>query len=439
MAFLIRTVSNTTGRYVSVEHDDTFSIALSAFAEAVGRYEPERGSFLPFAGLVIQSRLRTYMEREEVVSLDAMSEAGQEAAAPEAEEESDLHEEIVLLQSELSLFGLTLETLADEAPHHQDTRERALDIAERSSQDAPTVEETYRKRKLPVRRVARLCGATEKIVKGSLLIGYALIGGEEDPATLRSIQAFFSEQSVVCLSGAAGDIHAADGQSVSLGRYLIARMENEDLDEILEELPPETIGELLEETPAWSSHPEFQEALEEQLEKQTEDEEPDSGSEEPEEDPEQSEVPSEESEEDPERPERKEELEQSEVPPEEPEEDPEDASSGADGEVGQPDRSPTKQSEREDAPDEREQAPNPEDSGDPSESRPGEGPADGEEAEAPVDRNTLESGGAAEEDDPENGEQPEEKTDGPEPSESETNKEADTSGAETDGDAEPGE
>lgn len=171
MAFLIRTVSNTTGRYVSVEHDDTFSIALSAFAEAVGRYEPERGSFLPFAGLVIQSRLRTYMERErrreETVSLDAMSEAGQEAAAPEAEEESDLHEEIVLLQRELSLFGLTLETLADEAPRHQDTRERALDIAERSSQDAPTVEETYRKRKLPVRRVARLCGATEKIVKGS--------------------------------------------------------------------------------------------------------------------------------------------------------------------------------------------------------------------------------------------------------------------------------
>lgn len=34
MAFLIRTVSHFTGRYVSVENDDEFSIALSAFAEA---------------------------------------------------------------------------------------------------------------------------------------------------------------------------------------------------------------------------------------------------------------------------------------------------------------------------------------------------------------------------------------------------------------------
>ena len=298
---------------------------------------------------------------------------------------------------------------------------------------------------------------------GSLLIGYALIGGgEEDPATLRSIQAFFSEQPVVCLSGAAGDIHAADGQSVSLGRYLIARMENEDLDEILEELPPETIGKLLEETPAWSSHPEFQEALEEQLEKQTEDEEQDSGPEEPDEEPERPEPPSEEPDEEPERletpseepdeePERpeppseepEEDPERPETPSEEPEEEPEEASPSADGEAGQPDRSPAEQPEREDAPDEGEQAQSPEDSGDPPESRPGEGPSDGEEGEAPADRNDLESGGAAGEDGPEKGEQtqdqPEDETDGAEPSESETNEEADTSGAEADEDAEPAE
>lgn len=35
MAFLIRTVSNFTGKYVSIENDDEFSIALIAFTEAV--------------------------------------------------------------------------------------------------------------------------------------------------------------------------------------------------------------------------------------------------------------------------------------------------------------------------------------------------------------------------------------------------------------------
>lgn len=60
MAFLIRTVSNFTGRYVSVENDDEFSIALSAFAEAVECYDEKRGQFLGFAKLVIESRLKNY-------------------------------------------------------------------------------------------------------------------------------------------------------------------------------------------------------------------------------------------------------------------------------------------------------------------------------------------------------------------------------------------
>ena len=58
-AFIIRIVSRMTGRYVYVEHDDEFSIALAAFAEAVERYEREKGDFLSFAKLVIQSRLKT--------------------------------------------------------------------------------------------------------------------------------------------------------------------------------------------------------------------------------------------------------------------------------------------------------------------------------------------------------------------------------------------
>lgn len=114
-AFLIRTVSETTGRYVSVEHDDEFSIALSAFAEAIERYQPERGSFLAFAGLVIQSRLRTYLAREHryenEVSLEELSENGQEFSSPDYEEKEDLLQEIHLFQDELSIFSLDLEML----------------------------------------------------------------------------------------------------------------------------------------------------------------------------------------------------------------------------------------------------------------------------------------------------------------------------------------
>ena len=173
MGFIIRTVSNMTGRYVSTENDDEFSIALSAFAEAVERYRPERGAFLSFAGLVIRSRLSTYLEREkryqDTVSLEGLAENGQEPEAPLKEDHSDFQEEIYQFQKELSLFALTLEDLAENSPRHHDTRERAVTIAEKSSREQVIVDETYRKRKLPIRRVAKFCSVSEKIVKDSKL------------------------------------------------------------------------------------------------------------------------------------------------------------------------------------------------------------------------------------------------------------------------------
>ena len=171
MAFLIRTVSHFTGRYVSVENDEEFSIALMAFTEAVTKYNEDRGNFLGFAKLVIESRLKTYLGKKRnessEVSLEAMQEDGIDFAEEKKEDNSSLHEEIIQYREELLLFGLTLEILADRAPKHSDTRKRAVTVAETASEDKETVEETYLKKKLPIRKVARLSNVTEKIVKGS--------------------------------------------------------------------------------------------------------------------------------------------------------------------------------------------------------------------------------------------------------------------------------
>ena len=173
MAFIIRTVSSLTGRYVAVENDEEFSIALSAFAEAVAKYDEKRGSFLGFAKLVMESRLKTYLAREKTrpreASLDSLYENGQDF--PDEREDvgrtDHLREEVILYKEELALFGLTLEILADEAPKHRDTRENALDIAQIASNDPPTVKATYEKKRLPVRAVARIAQVTEKVVKRS--------------------------------------------------------------------------------------------------------------------------------------------------------------------------------------------------------------------------------------------------------------------------------
>ncbi len=78
MAFIIRTTSNFTGRYITIENDDEFSIALLAFQEAVEKYDEKKGSFLSYAKLVIESRLLNFAERKsnqnKPLSLDILQE-----------------------------------------------------------------------------------------------------------------------------------------------------------------------------------------------------------------------------------------------------------------------------------------------------------------------------------------------------------------------------
>lgn len=171
MPFIIRTISSMTGNYVSVQQDEEFSVALSAFAEAVERFDGERGTFLSYAGLVIRSRLKTHLEQErhrqrEELSLKAMEESGT-VLMDSRTEGNNLREEILIYREELQKFGLSLEDLVDHSPKHRDTRHRAVEAARTASEDKKIVARTYEKKKLPIRAVAVLCNLSEKIIKTS--------------------------------------------------------------------------------------------------------------------------------------------------------------------------------------------------------------------------------------------------------------------------------
>ena len=180
LPYIIRTISSLTGRYVSVDHDEEFVIALNAFAEAIRRYDSTRGSFLNYAGLVIRSRLLNFLREEQktsnCVSLDALLELGYE---PEVRgfADDELRGEIQMYQSELEKFGLSLDAMVQYSPNHRNTRETAVLVAEQAGRDEKIVSDTYRKRKLPIRPVALLCHVTEKIVKTSknFILGTMLI------------------------------------------------------------------------------------------------------------------------------------------------------------------------------------------------------------------------------------------------------------------------
>lgn len=67
--YIMRCVSTVSNHYIT-KSDDEWSVALSAFVEAVHDYDLQKGSFLAFAKLVIQRRIVDYIRKNKKYNLE---------------------------------------------------------------------------------------------------------------------------------------------------------------------------------------------------------------------------------------------------------------------------------------------------------------------------------------------------------------------------------
>lgn len=173
MPFIIKSISDVTGRYVSCENDEELSVGLLGFHEAIERYDNEKGHFLSYAKLVIGSRIKNYLKSEnkhQHSSLEELLDKGLEIKDEYLEEKDDngiLLEEINKLKNEISSFGFTLEDLANEAPKQQATRINAISLSEKISKEEELTSFMYIKRRLPIKRIVLQFSVTEKVIKRS--------------------------------------------------------------------------------------------------------------------------------------------------------------------------------------------------------------------------------------------------------------------------------
>ncbi|WP_297422266.1 RNA polymerase sigma factor SigI [Clostridium sp.] len=173
MPFIIKSISDVTGRYVSCENDEELSIALLGFHEAIERYDNEKGHFLSFAKLVIASRIKNYLKGEnkhQHSSFEELVDKGLEIKDEYIEQEQDnsiLVDEINRLKSEISSFGFTLEDLVNEAPKQQATRKNAILLSEEISKEEEFISFMYLKKRLPIKRIVLKYSVTEKVIKRS--------------------------------------------------------------------------------------------------------------------------------------------------------------------------------------------------------------------------------------------------------------------------------
>ncbi|SHH95156.1 RNA polymerase sigma factor [Clostridium collagenovorans DSM 3089] len=174
MPLIIKTISSITGKYVSIENDEEFSVGLMAFVEAMEKYEESKGAFPSFAKLVISSRIKTYLikenKRSRETSMEELMNSGIELSSEYSnpiEDKEELKTEISKFKVELSEFGLSLEDLVQEAPKHEDTRRNAINISEKVSKDEPLTTFIFGKKRLPIKQISLKYTVTEKILKRS--------------------------------------------------------------------------------------------------------------------------------------------------------------------------------------------------------------------------------------------------------------------------------
>ncbi|MGX7406078.1 hypothetical protein [Aerococcus urinaehominis] len=76
-------------------------------------------------------------------------------------------EEIEDWQDDLASFGISLDHLADQSPKHEDTRQRAINISEKSAGHPPITKPLYQKKRLPIKLTAEFNQVSQKVIQGS--------------------------------------------------------------------------------------------------------------------------------------------------------------------------------------------------------------------------------------------------------------------------------
>ena len=171
LPFIIKTVSDSKNSYVEIENDEEFSIGLIAFNEAIEKYNITKGPFLPFAKMVIISRLNNHYQKENKnkhLPIEEIIETG-------VYSDNDLALEIDEFEKELLKFGMDFEFLVENTPKHKDTRYKAFETGEKIYEEEDLVELTFNKKKLPMKKIAERFFISVKFLKGSKYIIIAVL------------------------------------------------------------------------------------------------------------------------------------------------------------------------------------------------------------------------------------------------------------------------
>lgn len=180
--FMKKTASFVCKRYIQ-EQDDEYSIAISAFHEAILHFEADKNaSFLTFAHLLIRRKLIDFIRKEArrkeftLGQTSSQFEDEQDAFSVlesshsfeqfTAEQQADERRtQILAYETLLKPFGLTFQELVKASPSHEDTRQTAIQIAQIIAESDDFYETFLAKKRLPMKELEELVSVSRKTIE----------------------------------------------------------------------------------------------------------------------------------------------------------------------------------------------------------------------------------------------------------------------------------
>lgn len=164
--FIIKATSDVLNRYIQIENDEEFMVALEAFNEAINRYKKDKGKFLTFSKVVIRSRISDYLKGKEI-DIDYEKDVNEKESNESIEDQVSLNFEIKRFRKILKDYDLSFDTLTENNPTHKKTRCRCFLIAKKVAEDESLVQWIKAKKRLPVTRLSREYNASKRMIKYS--------------------------------------------------------------------------------------------------------------------------------------------------------------------------------------------------------------------------------------------------------------------------------
>ncbi|WP_238322968.1 RNA polymerase sigma factor SigI [Gorillibacterium massiliense] len=181
--YIAKVTSRFCNRYVNPHIDDEFSIALSAFNEAVEQYNPTAGkSFLGFAETVIRRRLIDYLRKEQrhsgqipISAFDYADEDDHVINPVEVKQAVDAYRdqlsveerrgEILDLTRCLHEFEIGFDELVRISPRHTDSRCMLMGIGVKLADQPLLMRTLLTKKRLPVKELTEQSGLSRKTIE----------------------------------------------------------------------------------------------------------------------------------------------------------------------------------------------------------------------------------------------------------------------------------